>query len=662
MRLTVLNRITSALLLTAIVGMGTSVYWGLQQLKLPFQMNRQYFSLVESISVTTRGLIENYLSTGNLSDLASAREYMAQQVPQSLSQLPQAVQQQVMPGIELLQQSMQQKLLAAGKLAGDIQGLVVQNERESLAQLESINEYISAAAIGKNAEKAVSLQQLSLKIGQAISQRILIRDKYFRTNTVVLRETIEQLSKQIHKDTMRLAQLPLLGVVAEVEEDDFAAMMGLDESAKSDKSTVVQFVDAGAEPIAELNSLANRYLDEIQRTARLLNLSLQAKVEVSAMIDNLVALVASSEKYIEQARAEIEHRVYSALLLLLSLLFVTGIATLLTQRASMAAIAGVADYLAKLATGDFSEKSQQLIRFQELQYLASSAEKLRLFLAELVAEIRSESTKLEQATINISQGTEQIHQGAIEQKLQTDQVVDAVYQLLASFAQVDEDVAEAVGSVKSGRVAINQSVRVMSDLQNSIKQLASQICNGEGVISQLNQDTGDIEAVLETIGSIAEQTNLLALNAAIEAARAGESGRGFAVVANEVRLLAQRTGESTSEIKKILDALQNSAAEVTSSMLEQKQTAQDSVLKTQQVVEQLQAAETIYEKIKHSNQQISERTRQQSGSVDEVKLSIVNVQSQLQYAASRALKAKQQTNNLTAACEILNNQVAGYRI
>jgi methyl-accepting chemotaxis protein len=133
----------------------------------------------------------------------------------------------------------------------------------------------------------------------------------------------------------------------------------------------------------------------------------------------------------------------------------------------------------------------------------------------------------------------------------------AVEQMTASISQVS---LHANSTEEISRHASNLSQegkKVVLDAIHEMQNTAASITDLSTLIVNLDRRSDEISAILNVIKEIADQTNLLALNAAIEAARAGEQGRGFAVVADEVRKLAERTAQSTTEITGMVSTIQD---------------------------------------------------------------------------------------------------------
>lgn len=280
----------------------------------------------------------------------------------------------------------------------------------------------------------------------------------------------------------------------------------------------------------------------------------------------------------------------------------------------------------------------------------------------IITEAVSSANQLAAAAEQMSAVSKKSSKGLSQQNDETMQVATAINEMASAVEEVARNTENATNAAKNADSESKSGNQLVSETIDSIKELASEIDSSSEAIDNLKVHSERIGAVLDVIKSIADQTNLLALNAAIEAARAGEQGRGFAVVADEVRTLAKRTQDSTSEIERIISDLQLGAEHAVNVMQSSKTKSSATVDKGEQSGAFLLSVTNAINTILEMNTKIASVVQETSGVTQEVSRNISNIRSISEKTSTGAEEANATSHDVAELSSDLQRLVSQFKV
>ncbi|WP_349975953.1 methyl-accepting chemotaxis protein [Pseudomonas sp. WHRI 8519] len=483
------------------------------------------------------------------------------------------------------------------------------------------------------------LTSLNLRL-RTLSYRLLLnREPEVQRDTLNL---LDQRNAEI--DRARQAYLPLISAA--------------DEQAAFDQYTELLNQYRQLESRMRSLSQANR-TDELRD---LLNRDLLANSEqINKVMNTLVRINTDQTRATNETAA---NQYSAAFVLVVGLLVAAAVLTflcaLLLTRSIVKPIDEALKAAEQIADGDLThtiraEGTDEAARL--LRAMGRMQEKLR----DTLQQIAGSATQLASAAEELNAVTDESARGLQQQNNEIEQAATAVTEMTSAVEEVarnavstSEASSEASRSTGDGRDLVLETVGAIERMSGDVQATAK-------LITHLAEQSRDIGKVLDVIRGLADQTNLLALNAAIEAARAGEAGRGFAVVADEVRALAHRTQQSTSEIERMIGSIQGGTEQAVESMRTSTERAESTLNIAKGAGMALDTIAGAVAQINERNLVIASAAEEQAQVAREVDRNLVNINDLSVQSATGAHQTSAASAELSRLAVDLNGLVARFR-
>jgi methyl-accepting chemotaxis protein len=294
--------------------------------------------------------------------------------------------------------------------------------------------------------------------------------------------------------------------------------------------------------------------------------------------------------------------------------------------------------------------------------LLAAMKKMQDKLRDTLQRISGSATQLASAAEELNAVTDESARGLSQQNKEIEQAATAVNQMTSAVEEVARNAVSTSDASKNATTSASDGRELVMETVGAIERMSGDVQSTAELVGNLANESRDIGKVLDVIRGLADQTNLLALNAAIEAARAGEAGRGFAVVADEVRALAHRTQQSTSEIERMIGSIQGGTEKAVDSMRNSTERAESTLNIAKGAGMALDTINQVIVQINQRNLVIASAAEEQAHVAREVDRNLVNIRDLSVQSATGASQTSAASNELSRLAVDLNSMVSRFRV